>query len=208
MISGILLAAGESKRMQGAFKPLLKWGKRTVIGECVYQMRNSKLAEIFVVLGHRELEVRQSLAGSGVQYAINENYQQGMLTSIKTGLAMLSPNEDAVLIALVDQPMIKADLIDKLLLAFEEGDKGIVLPVYGAKHGHPIIISTAYVDDIMQLADDAEGGLGELINAHRGDWLELPVETPDVLADIDSPEDYQRLSRQAEPLYAYNKWHP
>jgi molybdenum cofactor cytidylyltransferase len=208
MISGILLAAGESKRMEGAFKPLLKWGKRTVIGECVYQLRNSRLAEIFVVLGHRELEVRQSLAGSGVQYAINRNYRNGMLSSIKAGLAMLSPNEDAVLIALVDQPMIKSSLINRLILAFEEGDKGIVLPVYEGKHGHPIIMSTAYVDDIMQLNDDSEGGLRELINSNRGDWLEVAVEIPDVLEDIDSPADYQRLSRQAESIYAYNKWHP
>jgi molybdenum cofactor cytidylyltransferase len=208
MISGILLAAGESKRMQGAFKPLLKWGKRTVIGECIHQMRNSRLAEIFVVLGHRELEVRQSLAGSGVQYAINKNYQKGMLTSIKTGLSILSPNEDAVLIALVDQPMIKSGLINKLILAFEEGEKGIVLPTYQGRHGHPIIISTGYVDDIMQLNDNTEGGLRDLINAQRGDWLEVPVDTPDVIEDIDSPEDYQRLSRQVEPLYTFNKWHP
>jgi molybdenum cofactor cytidylyltransferase len=208
MISGILLAAGESKRMQGAFKPLLKWGKRTVIGECVQQMRNSRLAEIFVVLGHRELEVRQSLAGSGVQYAINKNYQKGMLTSVKTGLSMLSPNEDAVLIALVDQPMIKSGLINKLILAFEEGEKGIVLPTYKGRHGHPIIISTGYVDDIMQLDDNTEGGLRDLINAQRGDWLEVPVDTPDVIDDIDSPEDYQRLSSQVEPLYTFNKWHP
>src|SRR2546422_11426741 len=77
MISGILLAAGESSRMQGAFKPLLKWGKRTVIGECVHQMRNSQLAEIFVVLGHREMDIRQTLAGSGVENAINEDYPLG-----------------------------------------------------------------------------------------------------------------------------------
>jgi molybdenum cofactor cytidylyltransferase len=208
MISGILLAAGESRRMQGAFKPLLKWGKRTVIGECVHQMRNSRLAEIFVVLGHRELDVRQSLAGSGVQYAINKNYQKGMLTSVKTGLSLLSPNEDAVLIALVDQPMIKSGLINKLILAFEEGQKGIVLPTYEGRHGHPIIISTGYVDAIMQLDDKTEGGLRDLINANRGDWLEVPVDSPDVIEDIDSPEDYQRLSRQVEPHYAYNKWHP
>jgi molybdenum cofactor cytidylyltransferase len=208
MISGILLAAGESKRMEGAFKPLLKWGKRTVIGECIYQLRNSRLAEIFVVLGHRELEVRQSLAGSGVQYAINRNYRNGMLSSIKAGLEMLSPNEDAVLIALVDQPMIKSSLINRLILAFEEGDKGIVLPVYEGKHGHPIIMSTSYVDEIMQLDDDSEGGLRELINANRDDWLEVAVEIPGVLEDIDSPADYQRLSGQAESIYAYNKWHP
>src|SRR4030095_8984815 len=135
MISGILLAAGESRRMQGAFKPLVKWGKRTVIGECVHQMRNSQLAEIFVVLGHREMEIRQTLAGSGVQYVINEEYQRGMLSSIKAGLALISPNADAALIALVDQPMVTKEIIDSLIGAFNEGEKGIVLPTSRGKRG-------------------------------------------------------------------------
>jgi CTP:molybdopterin cytidylyltransferase MocA len=208
MISGILLAAGESRRMQGAFKPLLKWGKRTVIGECVHQMRNSQLADIFVVLGHRESEIRPRLAGTGVQFAINQEYQKGMLTSVKTGLAMLGPNTNAFLLALVDQPMIKAELIDKLIVAFDENDKGIVMPVYDGRHGHPVIISARYVDDIMQLDDDAEGGLREFINNHKSDWLEVAVDTPAVLEDIDLPEDYERLSKQVEPLYEYHKWHP
>jgi molybdenum cofactor cytidylyltransferase len=159
MISGILLAAGESSRMQGAFKPLLKWGKRTVIGECVHQMRNSQLAEIFVVLGHREMEIRQTLAGSGVQYAINEDYRRGMLSSIKTGLALLSPNEDAALIALVDQPMITKEIVDTLIDAFAAGGKGVALPTYEGKRGHPVIIAAKYFDDIMRLDEDSPEGL-------------------------------------------------
>lgn len=208
MISGILLAAGESRRMQGAFKPLLKWGKRTVIGECVHQLRNSQLADIFVVLGHREADIRERLAGTGVQYAINENYQQGMLSSIKTGLAMLGPNADAFLLALVDQPMIKTDLINRLLAAFEEGDKAIAIPTYQGKHGHPLVISAKYSDDILQLPDESPAGLRGFINEHKSDWLEVPVETEGVLEDIDLPEDYERLSLQVEPLYEYHKWHP
>ncbi len=208
MISGILLAAGESRRMQGAFKPLLKWGKRTVIGECIHQMRNSQLAEIIVVLGHREMEVRQSLVAFGVQYAINEDYQKGMLSSIKTGLAMLSPNEDAALIALVDQPMVASKTIDALIEAFDKGDRGIVLPTYQGKHGHPIIVSSKYFDDIMQLDENTDEGLRAFVNAHRNDCLEVPVDTPAVIEDIDHPEDYERLSKQVTPLYEYHKWHP
>jgi len=208
MISGILLAAGESSRMQGAFKPLLKWGKRTVIGECVHQMRNSQLAEIFVVLGYREMEIRQSLAGAGVQYAINEDYQRGMLSSIKTGLAQLSPNEDAALIALVDQPMITKEIINNLIDAFGAGDKGIALPTYRGKHGHPIIVAAKYFDDIMQLDENSPEGMREFIVEHRNDTLEVPVDTPAVIEDIDLPEDYERLSKQAEPIYEYHKWHP
>lgn len=208
MISGILLAAGESKRMQGAFKPLLKWGKRTVIGECVHQMRNSQLADIYVVLGHREAEIRPRLAGTGVQYGINEDYQKGMLTSVKTGLAMLGPNSDAFLLALVDQPMVKAEIINALIDAYSSGDKGIVIPTHQGKHGHPVIISTNYVEEIMQLDDDSEDGLRAFINAHRNDWMEVPVNAAAVLEDIDHPEDYERLSKQVEPLYEYHKWHP
>ena len=208
MISGILLAAGESSRMQGSFKPLLKWGKRTVIGECVYQMRNSKLAEIFVVLGHRELDIRQTLTGSGVQYVINQDYQQGMLSSIKTGLAALSPNEDAALIALVDQPMITKEIIDSLIEAFDEDEKGIALPTYHGKHGHPIIIAAKYFDDIMQLDENSPEGLRAFIDGHRDDTLEVPVDTPAVIEDIDLPEDYERLSKLVKPIYEYHKWHP
>jgi molybdenum cofactor cytidylyltransferase len=171
-------------------------------------MRNSQLADIFVVLGHRESEIRPRLAGTGVQFAINDDYQKGMLTSVKTGLAMLSPNADAFLLALVDQPMIKAELIDQLIEAFIETDMGIVLPVYEGKRGHPVIISASYVDDIMRLDDDAEGGMRSFINDHSSDCLEVAVDTPVVLEDIDLPEDYERLSKQVEPLYEYHKWHP
>ena len=208
MISGILLAAGESSRMQGAFKPLLKWGKRTVIGECVHQMRNSQLAEIFVVLGHRELDIRQTLSGSGVQYAINEDYRRGMLSSVKAGLASLSPNEDAALIALVDQPMITKEIIDTLIAAFVAGEKGLALPTYQGKRGHPIIIAAKYFEEIMQLDEDSPEGLRQFIDGRRDDTLEVPVNTPAVIEDIDLPEDYKRLSEGVEPIYEYHKWHP
>src|SRR4029434_2004502 len=104
MISGILLAAGESTRMEGAFKPLLPWGKRTVIGACVENLRRSQLDEIIVVLGHREAEIRARLPGSGVIYIINRDYRRGMLSSIQTGVVEISPQSGAMLIALVDQP--------------------------------------------------------------------------------------------------------
>ncbi|HEV2665954.1 MAG TPA: nucleotidyltransferase family protein, partial [Blastocatellia bacterium] len=187
MISGILLAAGESSRMQGSFKPLLKWGKRTVIGECVHQMRNSQLAEIFVVLGHREMEIRQTLVGSGVQYAINEDYRRGMLSSVKTGLALVSPNADAALLALVDQPMVNKEIINALIDAFVVGGKGVALPSYQGKRGHPVIIAAKYFDDIMQLDENSPEGLRQLIDSRRNDTLEVPVSTPAVIEDIDLP---------------------
>jgi molybdenum cofactor cytidylyltransferase len=208
MLAGILLAAGESKRMEGAFKPLLKWGTRTVISECVHQLRNSKLDEIFVVLGHREFDIRARLAGAGVQYAINEDYQKGMLSSIKTGWTQLAPDTDGVLIALVDQPMVTAAIINQVIDAFNEGKKPIIIPTYQGKPGHPIMLSTEFEEELMQLPEDEPLGLKALIDRHRDEVLEVPVASPTILEDIDRPADYERLSKQVEPHYAFRKWNP
>ena len=208
MISGILLAAGESTRMGGAFKPLLPWGKRTVIGACVENLRRSRLDEIVVVLRHREAEIRPRLAGSGVVYAINHDYRRGMLSSVQTGIAEISPQSDAMMIALVDQPTVGPEIIDRLIAAYEGGGKKIVLPEHGGRHGHPIVISRDYWDDILRLDAAAAEGLGAFIATHRDECLEVPIDSPAVLDDIDRPEDYERLGKQVAPLYEYHKWHP
>lgn len=208
MIAGILLAAGESKRMEGAFKPLLKWGTRTVIGECVHQLTESKLEEIFVVLGHRELDIRQRMAGAGVQYVINENFQKGMLSSVKIGWAQIAPGTEGVLIALVDQPMITATLINQLIDAFKDGKKKIIVPTYQGKPGHPVLLSTEFEEELMLMADETPQGLKSLIDAHRDDIQEVPVDSPAILEDIDRPGDYERLSAAVAPHYAFRKWNP
>lgn len=208
MIAGILLAAGESKRMEGAFKPLLKWGTRTVIGECVHQLHDSKLDEIFVVLGHRELDIRQRLAGAGVQYAINPAFQKGMLSSVKIGWAQVAPATEAVLIALVDQPMITSALINQLIEAYQNGKKRIVIPTHNGKRGHPIILSTDFEEELMLLPEDAPEGLKTLIDRYPDEVLEVPVDSPAILEDIDRPGDYERLSKAVAPHYAFRKWNP
>jgi molybdenum cofactor cytidylyltransferase len=208
MLAGILLAAGESKRMEGAFKPLLKWGTRTVIGECVYQMSDSKLDEIFVVLGHRELEIRQRLTGTGVQYVINEEYQRGMLSSVKVGWAQIAPRTTGVLIALVDQPMVSAGIINQLLAAFDNDERRIVVPTHEGKQGHPIILSRDFEDELMLLPDDVPYGLKTLLDRHRDEIHEVEVNSAAILEDIDRPEDYERLSKAVEPHYAFRKWNP
>jgi len=194
--------------MAGAFKPLLKWGAATVIEACIDHLRASRLDEIIVVLGHREFEIRQRLAGAGVEFAINREYQRGMMSSIKTGLALVSPQSDAVLIALVDQPMIGPEIIDRLIAAYEKSDQKIALPTYQGQHGHPIIIRTDYIDEIMNVDDASDEGLRTVIDHHRDECFEVPIDSPAVLEDIDRPEDYQRLSKQVEPIYEHHKWHP
>ncbi|MBL8208382.1 MAG: nucleotidyltransferase family protein [Blastocatellia bacterium] len=208
MISAILLAAGESRRMGGDFKPLLKWGTRTVIGACIDNLKRSRVDEIIVVLGFRESEIRARLAGAGVQFAINRDFSKGMLSSLKTGLQLISPRTEAVLIALVDQPMVGPEVINPLVISFGDFEKPISIPTFEGKHGHPIIVSRAFEDEIMKLDDADPDGLKAIINAHRHEIQEVPVDSAAILEDIDLPEDYTRLVAQVPSLYESHKWTP
>lgn len=208
MISAILLAAGESRRMGGDFKPLLKWGTRTVIGACIDNLKRSRVDEIIVVLGFRESEIRARLAGAGVQFAINRDFSKGMLSSLKTGLQLISPRTEAVLIALVDQPMVGPEVINPLVISFGDFEKPISIPTFEGKHGHPIIVSRDFEDEIMKLDDADPDGLKAIINAHRHEIQEVPVNSAAILDDIDLPEDYTRLVAQVPSLYESHKWTP
>ncbi len=209
MISGILLAAGESKRMGGAFKPLMKWGKTTVIATCINNLQKTRLDEIIVVLGHREADVRARLASLGVNYALNPDYKKGMISSVKTGIAVASSQTEAFLVALVDQPMIPSEIINRLVIIHGDNpDSRITVPVYHGKHGHPIIFSRDYEPEIMALDDNSPEGLRALLNRHREEITEVQVESSAILDDIDTPEDYARFARPMEPVYEYHKWHP
>jgi molybdenum cofactor cytidylyltransferase len=208
MISAILLAAGESRRMGGDFKPLLKWGTRTVIGACIDNLKRSRVDEIIVVLGFRESEIRSRLAGAGVQFAINREYSKGMLSSLKTGLPLVSPRCEGVLVGLVDQPMVGPDVINPLVISFGDYEKRISVPTYQGQHGHPIVISRDLEDEIMKLDEANPDGLKAIIEAHRHEIQEVPVESSAILEDIDSPEDYTRLVAQVPSLYESHKWTP
>lgn len=208
MISAILLAAGESRRMGGDFKPLLKWGTRSVIGACIDNLKRSRVDEIIVVLGFRESEIRARLAGAGVQFAINRDFSKGMLSSLKTGLPLVSPRSEGILIALVDQPMVGPEVINPLVITFGDFDKTISIPTFEGKHGHPILISRNFEEEIMRLDDNDPEGLKSIINAHRQEIQEVPVNSSAILEDIDSPEDYARLVAQVPSLYESHKWTP
>lgn len=196
MISGILLAAGESRRM-GSLKPLLPYGRSTIIEEVAQTLLESKLDEVRVVLGHRQDEIARALTGKALHLVVNYHYQEGMLSSIQCGISSLSSDVEAVLIALVDQPFISQTTINLLIERYKSQGKGMVVPTYKGKRGHPIIISMKYREEILAL--DKEKGLRQLMSAHPDDILEIESETELILQDLDYQEDYlkelERLRR-------------
>jgi len=191
MICAIILAAGESKRI-GTPKQLLPFGESTVIETVIKQISQAKVDHIVVVLGHAGEQIAAKLASLPVEITINPHYRKGMLSSIQWGLKTIENRKryKAALIALADQPAIPTQVFDQLIYEFHQGGKGIVLPVYQGRRGHPVLIDLKYRREIMELKDAI--GLRGLLQTHPEDVLEVSVNTDSILRDIDDLQAYQR----------------
>ena len=195
MICALVLAAGESKRM-GKPKLLLPFGDITIIEHIVDKIFLSKTDKILVVLGSHQEEIRSQMADRPVLSVVNHRYREGMLSSIQAGFESLPSETSAVLVCLGDQPLIPHTVIDRLIASYDQTHKGIVLPVYEKRRGHPILIDLKHRQEILDLSPDI--GLRALVHNHPQDVHEVAVDTPHILKDIDRPEDYARELKKKE----------
>jgi len=188
MISAMLLAAGESKRMGGP-KLLLKWNKGTIIEKSVDTLLASKINELIVVLGYQAQAILKRLGSRRLKAIINHQYRMGMSSSIQRGLGQVSPKSKAILIALADQPFVETDLIDLLIDIYSQNPHGIVLPIFKRRRGHPVILNRGrYQEEMENLTGDI--GCKPILDRHPEDILEVEVKTEGIIADIDSWEQY------------------
>ncbi|MBS7623707.1 molybdenum cofactor cytidylyltransferase [Candidatus Bathyarchaeota archaeon] len=199
MISAILLAAGESSRM-GRTKQILKFRESTILQETVRNLLGSKIDELIVVLGHDADKLRRLLSlESRARLVLNQEYRKGIGSSIRCGVQSADPNTEAFLIALADQPLIRTEIIDLLIERYRVTHAGIVAPVYRSIKGHPVIISRKYRNELLKLSGDR--GARDLLERHRDDTVNVEVDSPEILQDVDREEDYLRLRRQPGPPY-------
>ena len=191
MISAVLLAAGESRRM-GEFKQLLPFGDKTFVETCAVNLLESHVGEVIIVTGHREPDVRRAVGNRPVRFVHNSDYQSGMASSIKRGVEAVSQDSQACIIALVDQPQVGAGVINRLIQTYERRSHPlIVIPSYEGKNGHPILFDISLREEILDM--DSEQGLRQVVHAHADLIARVEVSSPAVLEDCDLPEDYQRM---------------
>lgn len=191
MIWALVLAAGESKRM-GRSKQLLPFADKTILETVIDRITQSTVDETLVVLGANRKEIEEVTKDLPVKSVYNPRFKEGMLSSVQKGFASLPEEAEAVLVFLADQPMVPSSVIDQVVRAYRSTKKGIVLPVFGQKRGHPVLISTKYSKDVPHL--DPEIGLRALVHNHPEDILEVDLDSSSVLEDIDTPEDYKKFS--------------
>jgi molybdenum cofactor cytidylyltransferase len=188
MLSAILLAAGESKRM-GKPKQLMPFGESTLLEQAIDNLMNSAVDEIIVVLGHKAEGMIKTIAAKPVKMVVNPNYRDGMSTSIMAGLSLVDSQAQAVMLALGDQPSVDSQTINRLIEEFYRHDKGIAIPTYRGMRGHPIIFAIKYKPKLLGLKGDIGGR--EIIKQHPDDVLEVAIDSASVVSDIDTTDDYR-----------------
>jgi molybdenum cofactor cytidylyltransferase len=187
-IWAIILAAGASTRMKRQ-KLLLPFNGKTIIETVVENVASSVGSNILVVLGSHSEEIKSLIENQKVQFCINDNYLNGMLSSAICGFRALPNEAKAALVFLGDQPQIPSLATDLVIDAWMKSKKGIVMPTFNGRRGHPVLIETNYLSEIEKL--DPERGLKTLSIKYKDDVFEVECEFPEILRDIDTPEEYQ-----------------
>jgi len=189
----IILAAGESKRM-GFPKMILPFKNTTMLENVITNVAGSQIDNTLVVLGAEREILTELVKKTSVKYCYNDNYKEGMLSSVKCGFRNLPSDFEAVLVFQGDQPFISSGNIDRIIEEHRSSDKGIVIPVYEKKRGHPILIERKYRDYIETL--DVSEGLRSLARNFSGDVMEVETDDPGILRDIDTYEEYKKEINQ------------
>ncbi len=187
MITAIILAAGESKRM-GEPKMLMPWGKSTVLQTVISTFQTAGMNDILVVTGGARLQV-ESLIGKTVQTIFNDSYDKGeMLSSIQVGLSAKMREASAALICLGDQPQINERIVRSICDTFLKNKSMIVAPSYQMQRGHPWLVARPLWDELLEMKSPRTPR--DFLKKHARKIHYVVVDTPSVLEDLDTPEDY------------------
>ncbi|MCS7247737.1 MAG: nucleotidyltransferase family protein [Anaerolineales bacterium] len=202
-VEAIVLAAGRSLRM-GRPKLTLPWGKTTVLGAVIQALADGGatlgLQGILVVTGghHWLVEelLRQLPCPIPIRWTYNPNYEGEMLLSLQEGLRHTLSTTQAALVTLGDQPQILSSTVQAILQCYQEEGHWLIAPSYQMRRGHPWLVARPLWKDLLALSTSHT--LRDFFRIHAGKVYHLMVETPTVLKDLDTPEDYARERPQEE----------
>lgn len=189
-IAAIVLAAGQSKRM-GQPKLVLPWGDTTVIERVIGVLSQATLDPILVVTGGAHQAVAALVENSPARPIFNPRFMNDdMIYSLQVGLENLGENVEAAMIALGDQPQIEIVVVRQVLQGFRDTHAALVVPSYQMRRGHPWILNRSLWREIMHLS--APATLRSFLNSYLSLTNFVKVDTPSILKDLDTPEDYTR----------------
>ena len=189
MISAIVLAAGQSKRMGGDNKLIKKYNKKYLINHIIGTLIKSKVNKIIVVLGFQKIKVRKiTVKNKKINFVFNKNYKSGMSSSIKAGLKRISERSIGFLIVQADMPLISKKIINSLCYAMENNNKEIVVPIYKINMGNPIGFKSSMIKILNKTKGDS--GAKKMIKRNKKKLSLIKVNSKSIFKDFNTQRDF------------------
>ena len=188
-VSSLILAAGTASRL-GQPKQLLPWGETTILGQVVAQVEASPVDEVVVVIGHKAEEVRRSVTPQRARLIEAPDFGEGCTASIRTGLAGLSSQAEAVVLILGDQPRIDPAVMQRVVAEWRRTRALAIRTAYPSRAGHPLVFAKILFPDLMTLHGDK--AVWKILAAHP-EWVHNVVVNQPFPGDVNTWEDYHQL---------------
>ena len=195
-IHAVLLAAGRSERMGRNNKLLLNVDGIPLVRKSAINILNSNVTSMTVVTGFDENKIVNALNGLNVNFVKNINFREGLSSSLKAGLANISPTPSAVIICLADMPKIQPEHINQLIENFDPL-KGweICIPTNNGKRGNPVLIGSHFFPYIFETSGDF--GAKQVMKQHSDKIVEVEIGTSDIHFDIDTQDEYENFTTRS-----------
>ena len=189
MISSILLAAGQSKRMQGENKLLKKYKKKYLINHILKSLIKSKVNKIIIVLGYENKKIKKiALKSKKIIFVVNSQYLKGISTSIKCGLKKISKKNIGFLIAHADMPLVSKTILNVLCSALKNKNEEIFIPVYKKIIGNPLAFKYSMIKSLKRIKGDR--GAKKLIRSNKSKIKLMKMKSKSILIDFDQLKDF------------------
>jgi len=188
-LEGIILAAGESRRM-GYPKPLLEIGSRTFI-EQIAETMLAVVPRLVIVIGAYRERVRAAIARDArIAIAENPDYSRGQLSSLKVGLGVIQADSAGAIVHLGDHPMVRVETFRAIVDTYDRTGKPIVIARHHGRRGHPVVFDRALFGELMSAPE--EEGARYVVNADASRVAYVDLDDPGINLDLDTPSDLAR----------------
>ncbi|HTP46198.1 MAG TPA: nucleotidyltransferase family protein [Casimicrobiaceae bacterium] len=189
--SAVVLAAGNSSRMEGRHKLLLPVGDKPVIRHTVERLLAAGPQETVVVTGYKGRDVIAALDGLPVALQPNPRYEEGQMTSAAIGVGALTKATDAVMMCLGDMVLLEPRDYAELVSAYlEKTDRSIVIPYFDGQRGNPILFASSYVHEVA--TGERHIGCKKLASEYPDDVFRYAAAHERFTTDMDTPAEYAR----------------
>ena len=172
----------------GKAKQTLPVGGVAMLQRVLTTLRRSGVGEVVVVLGAGAEAVRENVPFEGERVVLNPEYQNGLGSSLRTGIGSLDPSAEAAIVVLADQPLVSASTIDSLISAYEKTKAPVVAPFYHGVRGNPVLFDRSLFPELVKIEGDV--GAKSVVRAHGREMFRVDVQDRGVVTDVDTPNDY------------------